>query len=277
MATPTTSPPKFAHAKAQCPCCKWFKKSFLLPAHIVEHHPCDIIFSKVPRDHCIAGYVLKGKTDHWFACCLTCKKGMMTDGTDKNGARWLSLHSQKDDCKKSHKSAFNVFLQIRNELREITPGPGPIPEPVKVTPISDFWQSLKKHPRLRMLTEQIEQSCKAEFEDDSDNEGEFAFNPSEGLKNIACLCVGNKKYIDELNKRINEVEQEYNSFQTEHNIEMSRANNRIDYLCKEVVDKCNELQTLRNRMNEMEARIKQLEKTNGLYLEKYPDLEENPE
>jgi hypothetical protein len=281
------------NAKMSCPYCTVSKVAKFIPAHIVAVHPDKLLFDGWQPDHYIIAYAPTPKEKLTVLCCLTCKRGMMTEGVEGNGARWVSLHDKKADCKKAHKEALAAFRVRHAEAKEscALSAPAPTPAPIaveKIAPAPDrvaaLWEECTKDKRNKPIVEEVEERCKynSGFDDDSDTDtkGAFVLDPAEGFRDLMCLCVAKTKQITEQINDYNELEHKSDLMRYDFDRAKEEITNIKRYVCDQAAQiskqatQINEL--LKNR-KELEERIAHLEKINGIYRAKHPELEENPQ
>ena len=159
----------------------------LIPAHILTHHRQAMKIYKTQNDHCVYAYVVATDGEEVSLCvCLTCKKGVMSDGYDGNGSRWVTLHSRKAECRAAHAGA---LAALRQELG--TPPPTAQPSPPPSVPLESMWRDWKADGRLRPLMEEVEDTCKWACEDEDP-----VFDPSDGLRQVIVSAMGYKKEME---------------------------------------------------------------------------------
>lgn len=172
----------------KCPLCDWSNRTHLLPYHFVSHHPAKVLIGPVQFDHCLRGYVRLNKTDVDFAVCLTCKKGTAAETHSGNGARWIRLHSKKTDCRTAHAAALTAFKALQSTVAEVPVAAEAAPV---INSLDAVWKRMKEDRHTRPALVHIEERFRAEFDDDSDNEGaSFVLDMVDGFKQIARDAIG---------------------------------------------------------------------------------------
>jgi len=162
-----------------------------MPAHILTHHRHEVRLRAAQNDHCVYAYVVGSDGEEASLCvCLTCKKGVMSDGYDGNGARWVTLHSRKAECRAGHAAA---LAALRKELGAVpTQAALPVQQlPPPSVPLESLWQEWKTDRRLRPFMEEVEDTCKWMCEDEDP-----VFDPTDGLRQVIVSAVGYKKEME---------------------------------------------------------------------------------
>jgi len=106
--------------KAKCPFCKWERRAFTLPGHLITCHPHEIHVTPILSEHCIYAYTKVDDIELNFCVCLTCKKGTLSDGCESNGSRWVSLHAGKDECRGAHSKALEHFMKKSSSKKHVS-------------------------------------------------------------------------------------------------------------------------------------------------------------
>lgn len=185
----------------------------MLPNHIITHHTTDVKLRQVQTDHCIYAYVVKGAVEHGFCVCLTCKKGMLTDGYNGNGSRWVALHRKRKECKSAHNEAVKEF---KTKLVGDIPMPVSVVEtPVKPQsdedPVEILWNKCKENKKYTAFMTEIEERCNINFSDDSEDDDVEQFDPVEGVKACIQYAIQYKKDLHEVNVSLELIETENNT------------------------------------------------------------------
>jgi hypothetical protein len=256
-----------------------------MPAHIIATHLDKLLLDGWQPDHYIMASIPVSKDKLWFLYCLTCKKGMMSDGSEGHGARWISVHDKKTNCKKAHKEALAVLRMRYSEAKGIistipTP-PVTITTPISiplVDPIKALWEECKRETRMRPITDKAEADCKQLFEMDcegSDDDTpvsskEFIFDPSEGFRAVVRMVIRNSKDITKMTENIRELEHKSDRTRIELTDKLETAEKKIKNMLEFIHEQY-------ERLTAQEAKIARLEKINGIYRDKHPELEENPQ
>lgn len=252
---------KREHHKSDCPLCTWNNRSYMLPAHIISHHTADVKLRKVQTEHCIYAYVMKGTVEHGFCVCLTCKKGVATEGHTRQGSRWVSNHMKHKSCKNAHKEALKAFKEKLIAPAAETPVAVHIPEKSESDedPVEILWSKCKQRACLRPFMEDIEKQYKEDYDDNSDNEDPYTFAPTEGFRYCIDMAIGFKRETEKLNQRIA-------TMKTDFEKELSSHKQMIRDLQQEAAkqeQRLMKLQAENDHKNQMiidlQMRIKQLE------------------
>jgi len=95
---------KRVHTKVDCPYCPWQNRSHRLPGHLITRHSEHVTIRKGSYTKYLQAYIthVGKKTD--FVVCLSCKKGIMSDGFGPHGSRWDTNHMKREDCLAIHDS-----------------------------------------------------------------------------------------------------------------------------------------------------------------------------
>ena len=190
----------------------------MLPAHIISHHTADVKLRKVQTEHCIYAYVMKGTVEHGFCVCLTCKKGMLTDGYNGNGSRWVVLHQKRKACKLAHKEALKEFKEKLIAPAAETPVAVHIPEKSgsDEDPVDILWNKCKQRACVRPFMEDVEKQHKEDYDDNSDNEDPYTFAPTEGFRYCIDMAIGFKRETEKLNQRITTMKTDFEKELSSH-------------------------------------------------------------
>lgn len=256
-----TAPAKFKHTKSDCPICTWHNRSYMLPNHIITHHTTDVKLRKVQTDHCIYAYVMKGAVEHGFCVCLTCKKGVATEGHTRQGSRWATNHMKQKACKAAHKEALKEFKT--KLVGDIPISVSVVETPVKPQcdedPVEILWNKCKERPRIKPFLEDIERQYKEEYEDNSDIEEPYVFAHSEGFRYCIEHAIGFKKRIAQLEQTMEQMRKEFDA-------ELKANKETISGLQQEVYKQKQALTSLeeenakqREMITDLQKRIQQLE------------------
>lgn len=255
---------KFTHTKLCCPFCPWDNRSFMLPYHIITHHPTEVVLRHNLHDHCMSAYIKRKEERIHFSVCLTCNKGIVESTCGKNESRWFTMHSKNEVCKQNHKSAINKFKQTYKELstdKDIYIQP-PISQP-----IDTLWSVLKQKPALKSYITEIEQTCIQYHEDDDEP---YTFKPEDGIEQLVISAIGYKKHITQLENKIKTME-------SEHERQMMDMRDRILELERNVRDLQVALRQESYKAQNAQARCDFMERELNRYKERYPALpDEDP-
>lgn len=188
----------------------------MLPNHIITHHTTDVKLRQVQTDHCIYAYVVKGATEHGFCVCLTCKKGVATEGHTRQGSRWATNHMKQKACKAAHKEALKEFKSKLTGGHIDTPQIVPvIPVPEKEVfnedPVEILWNKCKENKKYTAFMKEIEENCNINFSEDSEDDDVREFNPVEGITTCIAHAIQYKKDLHEVNVALNLIETENNT------------------------------------------------------------------
>jgi hypothetical protein len=171
-------------AKMECPLCQTSKFTTSMPRHIMTQHRSVIRLRKTQPNHCVYAYVIGADGEEASLCvCLTCKKGVMSDGTTGNGSRWITLHARNAECKAAHTDARAVFRQELDDVSAVVTCSTPCL-------LENLWREWKKDRRLRPMMEEVEDICKWMYEENP------VFEPSEGMRQAIITAVGYKKAME---------------------------------------------------------------------------------
>ena len=201
-----------------CPICAWScNRSFFLPKHIIKHHITDITLAAASIDHCIAAYVKNKKKELDFCVCLTCDSGFVGDVMSAQGSRWLNTHSKKTECTKAHKDALIAFKN-----RKVVAPSEPAAQITSIPrdSIEDLWSQIKATSNYKDLCIQKEENAKQYHDNDSDAEGEFVFDPAEGIMDILHDAAIYKKQVDKYKNALSnhEAQQEKKDIETQNKV-----------------------------------------------------------
>lgn len=107
------------HRRAHCMFCSWSDRTHRYPYHIIRNHPEKIILCDVQHDHCIRGSIANSVSEVFFAACLTCKKGTVSETYCGPGLRWMSMHGRSAPCRAAHAAAYAVLTERRKGAAKI--------------------------------------------------------------------------------------------------------------------------------------------------------------
>lgn len=230
-----------------CLFCEWSDRTHRLPNHLIRHHPDKVLLSQCQYDHCLRGYVRLKKTEMDFAVCLTCKKGTAAETHCGNGARWIRLHSKKTDCRAAHAAALVAFKasQAMVDVAPVAAEAAPV-----INSLDSVWIRMKEDVHTRPALVAIEERFRAEFDDDSDNEGEaFVLDMVDGFKQIARDAMGFKREME----RQKEIASDHESRLTLLELEMRHVRSEKEALRLQNVSMLAELKMLREMIAEKQA------------------------
>jgi hypothetical protein len=177
-----------------------------MPHHLISHHTEHVRLSQVNTGHCVRAYYRRGTEEVDFCVCLTCRKGMMDVGTEGNGSRWITRHSKKTACVAAHPQAMR---DLRARMSPVTATAPPLP-PAPSTSLGDIWSKWKANGRTKPVMTDIEERCKSEFDDDSDNEGiAYTFDPKAGFEYCIFMAHSLKKENAEIKAKISQMERDH--------------------------------------------------------------------
>lgn len=188
------------HEKITCPYCSWNSRIHKLPAHLIGQHLENITLKTgLTTDHSIDAFIIHGKKRIDFTACLTCGAGVV-DNTTNYIVRWRNHHCTKKDCIKAHPDAYRLLKEKIQRLNEEAP-------PVMSQHTSLVtWNLCKAHnTTLYNIMTRIEHECKADYVDDSDNEGEFTFDPMDGFTRIAKENIGYATRLEKTRNQLHEA------------------------------------------------------------------------
>ncbi len=190
------------HEKSACPYCSWNSRTHKLPAHLVGQHLEHVTLKTgLATEHSIDAFVTHGNKRLEFAVCLTCGAGVV-DNTTTYTVRWRNHHCTKKDCIKAHPEAYRVLKERLQRLTEERATSQP--NPILASHVT--WASCKSYNgTLGSLCARIEVECKSDFADDSDNEGEFVFNPMDGFARIAKENAGYSARLEKTRKQLQDA------------------------------------------------------------------------
>ena len=185
-----------------CPFCTWSDHSYRLPHHLITHHIEHVRLSQLNTGHCVRAYYCRGAEDVDFCVCLTCRRGTLGDGLAGNSAKWITTHFKKPVCIAAHPQA------IRDLRARMAPATAHVSPPAPpTTSLGDIWSKWKANGRIKAVMTDIEERCKSEFDDDSDNEGiAYAFDPKAGFEYCIFMAHGLKKENAEIKAKISQME-----------------------------------------------------------------------
>jgi hypothetical protein len=169
-----------------------------------------------------------------FCVCLSCKKGVLQGYTERQGARWVSLHAKQDACRAAHRALFAQFRQ-----QQVMPDVSG-----QVDSLTFVWEECKSNAGMRPIITEVEQFCR-----DMDT----SFDPAEGVKQLARTATYYKKQTTlskaQMEKMVSEHSQE---LYTQRCIAMQQKRD-IDSLQAATVIQKAELEELRARLAALEA------------------------
>ena len=251
---------KREHAKATCPFCTWCRRSFYLPDHLMTQHADKIHIRPVTSDHCMHAYVLNKKEEIGFCACFTCGKGIVGDGVNGNGSRWVEMHAKSEGCKKAHKQHLAEFKQNIGTVN--TPQTVIVQAPMSNN-VSALWEKLKAMPKLSPFMKEIEAACQECFDNDPDNQGSFVFDSAEGFERTVRTAIGDRKATLKLNNDKTQMESSYESELIEMRDEIRKLNIQVNNLLAD--------------NKQLNQRVNMLERENGRYKAAYPPLSDDPQ
>jgi hypothetical protein len=208
-------PEKQEHQKVCCPYCSWCRRSFLLPAHLITRHIKHVNIRKGGSTSYLPGYIQKGEEEIDFRVCLSCKKGIMNDGFERNGLRWVNMHDKRKECSKMHDSLLADFKLKKKECEDEciimnkndTPNISIIDISCQTNTIDNLWNNLKNKKRLKTFMNDIEKSYEEFYSDESDN---YIFDTSVGFEDCIASAIGykndNLQKIDEIKQLHEQIE-----------------------------------------------------------------------
>ena len=232
-----------------------------MPEHLLTHHTNEVRMRPVTTDHCMYAYVLNKKEEVGFCVCLTCKKGIMEDGFTSQGAKWVSTHANKSECKKAHKQ---LLAEFKQKMVSVTPPPTVtiVQAPISNS-VSALWDKLKAMPQLSPFMKDIETACQECYEIDSDNECSFVFDASDGFERTVISAIGYRKETMKFNDVKSQIEESYESQQIVMRDEIRKLNLQVSNLLAD--------------NKQINQRVRMLERENGRYKAAYPPPAEDPQ
>lgn len=191
-----------------CPFCAWSDKTNRLPKHLMEKHFDRMYVSPVNMDHYITATADKGSASMDMCYCLTCKQGTPYFMDAGHGARWVSIHEKKAECRKAHPAAFAALKKRIAETKaaaaEAKTAPPPSPPPLRgyvaapppptptPTTLTALWDECKANRKLRPFITDVETDIITEAEYDDDP---TPFTAEAGFKRAICNAVGYQKQV----------------------------------------------------------------------------------
>jgi hypothetical protein len=170
----------------------------------VKQHPADIIISKANPDHYLHGYVKDKKEELEFSVCLTCSKGFLGDAMTAQASRWINSHFMKHTCKNAHKAAFAEFKLRRSAAISEQPVQETMPAPATGTAM-DVWNQLKNKRDYKDFCLEFEKMDKENHDEDSENEADYAFNPTKGILQLFIDASAFRKRLYKMNDTVKEL------------------------------------------------------------------------
>ena len=238
-----------------CPFCTWSDHSYRLPHHLVAHHIEHVRLAQGNTGHCVRAYYRHGAEDVDFCVCLTCHRGTLGDGTQSNSAKWITSHAKKATCVAAHPQAMRDLRARMSPEPTYSPS---APQPPPTTSLGDIWSKWKANGRTKAVMTDIEERCKSEFDDDSDNEGiAYVFDPKAGFEYCIFMAHGLKKENAEIKAKVDQVERDH-----EHKIcDMQREMRELKAKLAAITDDYNRLH---KDHSDLSTRFTELEKENEL-------------
>jgi len=169
----------------------------------VKHHPADIIISTAYPSHYLHGYVKDKKEELEFNVCLTCGKGFLGDAMTAQASRWINSH-MKQPCKKEHKTALAEF-KLRQSAALAEQPIQEIPEQTSGSALT-VWNQLKSKPDYKDLCAEFEREDKENYDEDSENEEKYMFDPAKGILKLFTDASAFKKNLYKVTASVNKIE-----------------------------------------------------------------------
>jgi hypothetical protein len=216
-----------------CPFCPWSDKTNRLPKHLMDKHPDHIHVNPFNLEHYITATADAGSASVELCYCLTCKQGTPNTSFEGHGARWVSIHEKKAECRKAHPAAFAALKKRIAETKTATPAAPPTPTPTPTpTTLTTLWDECKANHKMRPIMKEIESdiSCDAEYDDDDP----MPFTAEEGFKRTICKAVGYQKQVTMTKEEMAKLVLAHDAELTEHRQEIitlrkENANFKICY------------------------------------------------
>jgi len=133
------------------------------------------------------------------------------------GSRWLNTHSKKTECTKAHKDALIAF----KKRKEVTPSePSSQITSIQRGSIENLWNKIKATSNYNDLCIQNEENAKQNHDNDSDAEGDFVFDPADGIMDLLDDAAIYKKQVDKYKAALSnhEVQQEKKDIETHNKV-----------------------------------------------------------
>jgi hypothetical protein len=83
-----------------------------------------------------------------FCVCLTCKKGVFHGPMDRQGARWIAIHSKETNCKVAHRTAMTAFRQTYYT-----------PDEPNSDMVTVLWEECRADKHMRGMIEEVRAFC----------------------------------------------------------------------------------------------------------------------
>jgi len=192
-------PEKRDHIKYKCPFCPFYRRSYLLPHHIIVSHIHEVHVA-VPGsqpNNCLFAFTSK-KDTNGFYYCFTCKKGIMNIFKDEHRCRWLTNHDKRKQCKISHRALFEAFTKEQTQRKDILQRETTLSIPdiscnYTENTIDNLWNTLKNKSKLYSIMDEVESTHKDFYSDESEN---YMFDTSLGFEDCITMAIGYKKELD---------------------------------------------------------------------------------
>lgn len=134
----------------------------------------------------------------------------------QQASRWINQHSKKKECRDAHQEAFLQFKQRKDaKITEQTP-----PAQSSNSSVQDLWDKLKAKRDYRDMCCDVELCEKENYEMDSDNEGDYVFDPA--------VCIMKLfKDASEYKKQYDKIRASFSAYEAEQISKENKYSNRI--------------------------------------------------
>jgi hypothetical protein len=160
---------------------------------------------------------------------------------------------------------------------ELAPAPVTPPPvaPPPSTSLHDLWSKWKSNVRTKPVMTEIEEKCKKEFDDDSDNDDlVYEFDPKAGFEYCIFMAHGFKKENAELKARISQMENEHERQMFDMQRKLRDMEVKLATLTESYCKLYTAHEELMTRCSVLEEENKQLREANVKLLERCTTLED---
>jgi len=254
---------------ASCPYCPWSDHSYRLPKHLVANHPDRLHVSPIRFDHYITATADAGSASIDMCYCLTCKQGTPNSSFEGQGARWVSLHEKKAECRKAHPAAFAAFKQRYTETRAAAAAEAAAkkeaakePPPVTATSITTLWDKCKSNKLLHAMVCEIEAFRPLQFDDEE--EDPQTFDVEEGFVQAVRYAADYQKQVASTKADMEKMVVAHEAELTEHRREIHELRTENKHAKANFCSLNESFATLKSESEQMKERIRQLEARLGI-------------
>jgi hypothetical protein len=254
---------------ASCPYCPWSDHSYRLPKHLVANHPDRLHVSPIRFDHYITATADAGSASIDMCYCLTCKQGTPNSSFEGQGARWVSLHEKKAECRKAHPAAFAAFKQRYTETRAAAAAEAaakkeaakePPPKEIAAS-LTALWDKCKSNKLLHAMVCEIEAFQKSH---DDDEEDPLPFDVGEAFTQAVRSAASYQKQVALSKEEMEKMVVAHEAELTEHRREIHELRTENKHAKANFCALKESIATLTSESEQMKERIRQLEARLGI-------------